>query len=440
MLTHCSPYGSTTGAYTRAEDPDDGYPMINFCPAFFDRRSLTDAITYGRDLQRPDNLNLGQYENRANMFFVSGYKAFEQLFDLLTNRQHELCHIALAANTPPNPEINDIVIKYRYGNQGVLITQVANGLIMTKILARYPGGPYTTGYWVQRNADSFTRFVLAKYVQRQLGNVYPHLPVVFSAATDVSNPFPPSPYIVEFVTEGGEFYLNNTDKISTTLDTERGCSDDQSINGAADPSVSIDSFAPTSAYPDEYNRQVSSWIAALPTASSATSPATTTTTLPSSRILNSSSSPSASFTPGTCSFHLRETETCAPVYSNLFAIITLYDGARASIGNTSVPSGSPGVSINDGAGYVFSTSALPYPLVVTGEHKNDYVQFTYGSLSWTSRKPRGVGVVRWAVGNREMDRSVRAEVGRDSRSIIWIVPFHVESTVRIRGHDRFLIG
>ena len=34
-------------------------------------------------------------------------------------------------------------------------------------------------------------------------------------------------------------------------------------------------------------------------------------------------------------------------------------------------------------------SKLPNAIIITGEHENDYVQFTYGSLSWTSRTTTG---------------------------------------------------
>ena len=75
---------------------------------------------------------------------------------------------------------------------------------------------------------------------------------------------------------------------------------------------------------------------------------------------------------------------------NLFAIINLKDGNGNDIGDTTVdsttnPFGDP---INAGNSLSFN-SKLPYPIVVTGEHENDYVQFTYGDLSWQSTTPNG---------------------------------------------------
>lgn len=97
----------------------------------------------------------------------------------------------------------------------------------------------------------------------------------------------------------------------------------------------------------------------------------------------SSSSPPSSSTPppyasGTCSFYLDEWQDCEDDSSNLFANITMYDNNIASIGQTTIneatsPLGDP---INVSDPFQFN-STLPYPLVVTGEHEYDYVQFDY---------------------------------------------------------------
>ena len=59
-------------AYATNSDKDDtSYPMINVCQGFLNRRSLADAITYGKGLNSPGNLQLSNYDNRAQTFFVS---------------------------------------------------------------------------------------------------------------------------------------------------------------------------------------------------------------------------------------------------------------------------------------------------------------------------------------------------------------------------------
>ena len=84
MLTRSSkpnpgdPPKPTPLAYARNSDKDDtGYPMINLCKAFFDRRSLGDAVTYGKALNSPANLRPSNYDNRAQTFFVSALEATE---------------------------------------------------------------------------------------------------------------------------------------------------------------------------------------------------------------------------------------------------------------------------------------------------------------------------------------------------------------------------
>ena len=104
----------------------------------------------------------------------------------------------------------------------------------------------------------------------------------------------------------------------------------------------------------------------------------------------STSAASPAYATGQCSFHLKETQDCETVGKNLYAIINLKDNDKNDIGDTSVDSAKDpiGDGINDGASYTFN-SKLPHPLVVTGEHENDYVQFTYGGLSWQSKTANG---------------------------------------------------
>ncbi|GME29000.1 putative esterase family protein [Neofusicoccum parvum] len=91
----------------------------------------------------------------------------------------------------------------------------------------------------------------------------------------------------------------------------------------------------------------------------------------------------APYATGTCSFHLDEYEApCLSDANNLSADIVLKDNAGTEIGNTGGNKG-----INAGSSLSLS-SKLPSQLVVTGEHQGDYVQFTYGDLSWTNGEPK----------------------------------------------------
>jgi len=62
---------------------------------------------------------------------------------------------------------------------------------------------------------------------------------------------------------------------------------------------------------------------------------------------------------------------------DLSAYIVLKDGGGNVIGDQLG-------QINDKDPFSMS-SKLPYLVVVTGEHVNDYVQFAYSSLRWTSK-------------------------------------------------------
>ena len=94
----------------------------------------------------------------------------------------------------------------------------------------------------------------------------------------------------------------------------------------------------------------------------------------------------STYTPGTCSFDVDEYQNCNDNDNNLYASITLYDNDKHIIYET--PGNSLGLPINAGDGATFQ-GPLPRPIQITGEHENDYIQFTYGSVSWTSRTTSG---------------------------------------------------
>ncbi|CAD6593247.1 MAG: hypothetical protein ASARMPRED_007178 [Alectoria sarmentosa] len=130
-----------------------------------------------------------------------------------------------------------------------------------------------------------------------------------------------------------------------------------------------------------------------PTSTSAPSPPSPSATA----LAPPSTTPTPPATPppyatGTCSFHLTETQDCDTNYdNNLYANVVMKDNNKAIIGSTVNDADHPiGYSMNDGNPYAF-ISVLPNALIITGEHENDYVQFSYGSLSWQSKTPNGSG-------------------------------------------------
>lgn len=93
------------------------------------------------------------------------------------------------------------------------------------------------------------------------------------------------------------------------------------------------------------------------------------------------------YAAGICCFHLDEVQDCGDDSSNLYGIINLIDNSKTTIYATSKSAGKGyGDPINDGNHFSVQ-GPLPNPLYIIGEHENDYIQFAYGSLSWTDNTP-----------------------------------------------------
>lgn len=113
----------------------------------------------------------------------------------------------------------------------------------------------------------------------------------------------------------------------------------------------------------------------LPTAPSSTATATGT---------------QASATSSTCKIHIDEYEICGDESSDLFANVSMVNGDGDVIGETVINTTYPlGMPINAGDTYSFQP-LLSEAIMITGEHEGDYIQFTQGDMSWTSRTTTGV--------------------------------------------------
>lgn len=160
----------------------------------------------------------------------------------------------------PNPRVDDLTIDIKLGNSGKHYTTVAYGPFATKVLARWQS---SVGYYVQRNSDNLAYYALAKYVMTKNGNVYPHLPIV---TREIDGPPYPDPGLVaEFVIEGSNFFLNETDIATfdsdwaSSLNDYPTCSDNGNSASSA-TALTIDGFVPDSAYPADYISQTETWI------------------------------------------------------------------------------------------------------------------------------------------------------------------------------------
>ncbi|KAN0067299.1 hypothetical protein V8E54_014562 [Elaphomyces granulatus] len=330
------------------------YPDISFCPPFYGLRNLDNAMAYGSGFSNPRNkFDLSFYEGRTDTFL------------------HELFHLDLAANSvnnSPNPQIRDILIRYSSDGGPKSKWTRAYGPKLAKIVARFvPISPSSkqTGYFVQRNDDNFVSFALANYVQNKLG-YYPWLPVIYDKIADAPM-LPPDrqstdPFIiyssngdnpVDFVNfttadNGGARNLEDSGNCPTVLST------------GSDEDLEVGAPNPTDAYPSSYWDQRTKWLQSLDTASS-----------------------------GTCKLTIEEIWTCEAVDSNLYASVKITDASGNNVYSTPTSADSPGQPINANHPLSIQANGLANNLIITGEHSNDYIQFTYGSTSWLSGTTSG---------------------------------------------------
>ncbi|KAM6510464.1 hypothetical protein FSOLCH5_010904 [Fusarium solani] len=243
-----------TVAYARNpfEKENDKYSEISFCPVFFRMRNLGNAMAFGSGHSHPIlKADLRNYEGRADTFL------------------HELLHLDLAANSKggnPNPDIRDLLIKFTFGtgpDKGKRSewTKVY-GPRLAKILASFQ--PWrrdqSLGYFIQRSDDSYTMFILAKYVERKFG-FYPYIPMIYDQINDMPlvpprdrNDQPELSGLVPFEkndTEPAVFldFTQNGDGICPSL-YEGGSGEDVEIGAPHDRSL----------YPDWYWEQYNGWI------------------------------------------------------------------------------------------------------------------------------------------------------------------------------------
>ncbi|CAI6332967.1 unnamed protein product [Periconia digitata] len=127
----------------------------------------------------------------------------------------------------------------------------------------------------------------------------------------------------------------------------------------------------------------------MPTASSSDEPEfvpdpTTLVVMPSP----TAAPPLPAFQAGTCCFHLNQWDDCNSENEDLTCEVTLLDNAKNQIGHVDRTSCN-----NDNP--LGMTSKLPSVLVVTGEHQNNYIQFNYGALAFTSSDEARCSVGGW---------------------------------------------
>ncbi|KAK2749084.1 hypothetical protein CKAH01_06581 [Colletotrichum kahawae] len=237
-------------AYTANSDDDSGLPRINFCPLYFGLDNLDAAMKFGNDKEK----GVEHWADMTNYICNKGRAWF-----------HEILHIDFATNARQygsNSHIDDVRMLYHNeGDDGIIRRQiyVAYGPKMTKALARWKS---PTEYTII-NADSLTMYAHAKYIQKAVGNIYPHLPL--GAA-------PPRNIIDDFGqwSAGDLFtvYANGTGKLGSSPEVSEYVVDEkcpQEFDGLEAEQdkyqlkLHATGFAPASVYPEEYLAQYAEW-------------------------------------------------------------------------------------------------------------------------------------------------------------------------------------
>ncbi|PWI64133.1 hypothetical protein PCL_12117 [Purpureocillium lilacinum] len=330
---------------------DNEKPYVNFCPGFFNQYALDKAVNnYKDDDNNPEiKWNVDNYMNRGLIFL------------------HELFHVDLAANSEkgePNPKIFDISIRYNDTEGNIQGPRRAYYARFSKLLARFlpssrAKNPKSTGYWVQRNVDNFSRYAMAKYLEGKLGG-YPFLPLIYDKLL-----YPLDPGSRPGKSSLVAFHADKSSDAKITVDTS-DIDDDLEEQGSIDSTHTTDDVfeigEPIGAdeYPESYREAYARWLDIL-------------------RGKNK----------GICKVEVKEIWTCEDFASNLYASIKITDASGKTVYTTPGSTHSPGQPINDGHPLKLKKSGMDSTLTMVGQHTNDYIQFSYGSTSWTSTDTDG---------------------------------------------------
>ncbi|AEO66607.1 glycoside hydrolase family 18 protein [Thermothielavioides terrestris NRRL 8126] len=260
------PMPSRTLAYTWLSDSKyQGRPSINFCPKYFTSQTLDEAMN-NADTKKDVDI----YADLRNYYPSQG--------GVWT---HELMHVDWATGVDKDASLKHIVdlwlkilepdpdnpggFKYRF--------REAYGPANTKSMARFFG----SSYYTIKHADSLTLYALARYVQKALGDIYPHLPLAGDPPDDIGGAFVVPGYFT--MEPNGTAVMDPSDDGAAAGDDPGACStyDVGDSTPSDDDTVTLSAnFAAKSDYPADYLSSYSSWAGLEPTTTAA-APAPTKT-------------------------------------------------------------------------------------------------------------------------------------------------------------------
>ncbi|KAI0470671.1 hypothetical protein GGR56DRAFT_659966 [Xylariaceae sp. FL0804] len=321
----CSKKGGGVKAYTFNTKNSDGSGPRNYnkpdatmnmylCNSFFDYANLADQINHFKnDQDYTHKYGLQYYTNRAYVIL------------------HEMMHanrVTYAANG--NRHIVDMTMTiYKYTwNEGRNYTRRLSevdtyGAANTKILARTNKNNIATD--ITLNADNFAQYVLAKYVQRQIGG-YPWLPIVNNEA--IGDRYPKPELLV--VTNGSDWGLygpnydytlteGGNDLTFTISDNSHDNASDLSPENTLAPLTDLE-WTDDDQYPSDYIKQMKEWASKAPDTPASTWTATplTATTSTAASSTTTSSITTSSTTTSTTTAAPQPTNACHGVGGDLW--------------------------------------------------------------------------------------------------------------------------
>lgn len=280
---------------------------------------------------------------------------------------HELFHLDLAADSEggkPNPKIYDIVIRYNDPEGNIQGPEKAYTARLSKLLARFlPSGrgkdPKSTGYWVQRNVDNFSRYAMAKYLEGKIGG-YPFLPLIYDKLLYPEQPKPrQGKSMIGF--EGDESSQAKLDVDTSDMDGEL-LAQAEEIDPTREPHEEFEVGQPIGLdeYPESYKTAYAKWM----------------------EMLQGSND-------GTCKARVEEIRTCEDEASNLYARVQITNADGETIYTTPGSAHTPGKPIGVDGPLEFSEEGMDSTFTVERGDSYDYLQFSYGSTSWKSSDTSG---------------------------------------------------
>ncbi|KAF2280019.1 uncharacterized protein EI97DRAFT_454956 [Westerdykella ornata] len=118
---------------------------------------------------------------------------------------------------------------------------------------------------------------------------------------------------------------------------------------------------------------------------------------------------------GKCGLDIEELWTCEPDTNNLYGRMTITAPDGNVLYETGGSTRSPGVPIGDQQRPTIQEEGMSKGLQVIAEHENDYIQFYYGDVAWTSGTTEGEATCKLVGDNWDTESPVQCDQGARSR-------------------------